>query len=144
MHNNCPMNGTAKIPLRILIVEDDPDILNALNVALGSMGFEVDVLLNGQGILSNRFTVPDLFILDDRLPDVNGLEICRFLKSKINYKDIPVIIISAGPNIEKTVMESGASGFLAKPLEMQALAVVVKQALHLPESEIIARANHHF
>jgi DNA-binding response OmpR family regulator len=138
------MNGAAKIPLRILIVEDDPDILNALNVALGSMGFEVDVLLNGQGILSNRFTVPDLFILDDRLPDVNGLEICRFLKSKINYKDIPVIIISAGPKIEKTVLEAGASGFLAKPFEMQTLAVVVKQALHLPENEIIARANHHF
>ena len=137
------MNGGGKIPLRILIVEDDPDILNALNVALGSMGFDVDVLLTGQGILSNRFIVPDLFILDNRLPDVNGLEICRFLKSKTNYKDIPVIIISAGSKVQKAVFEAGAAGFLEKPFEMQALALVVKQALHVPESEIIARASHH-
>jgi DNA-binding response OmpR family regulator len=135
------MISAGKIPLRILVVEDDPDILNALNVTLGSMGFDVDVLLNGQSILSNRFTVPDLFILDDGLPDAGGVQICRFLKSKINYKDIPVIIMSAGPRTEEAAREAGAAGFLEKPVEMQSLGPVVQRVLRL--TDIIARANHH-
>lgn len=66
-------------PIKILVVEDDPDILNALNIALRSVGFDVDVLLSGTSILQNRFVVPDLFILDKRLPDVDGLDVCRCL-----------------------------------------------------------------
>jgi DNA-binding response OmpR family regulator len=68
-------------PLKILVIEDDPDILNALNIALGSMGFEVHVLMNGKCVLDNQFVLPDLFILDKRLPDIDGLKICKFLKA---------------------------------------------------------------
>ena len=135
-----PANGNA--PLRILVVEEDPDILNALNVALGSMGFDVDVLLKGHSILHNRFRVPDLFILDYRPPDVNGLDICRFLKSKINYKEIPVVIISGTGNLRQNALEAGASGFLEKPFEMQELAVVVMHALRHPENEIGLKRCH--
>lgn len=121
-----------KRPLKILVVEDDPDILNALNIALGSVGFDVDVLLNGKCILENRFTVPDVVILDKRLPDVDGLEICRYLKSRPPYETIPVIMISASPKMKEKAIESGATSFLEKPFAMQQLVSAIRQSLHQP------------
>ncbi len=124
--------ATTKRPLKILVVEDDPDILNALNIALGSVGFDVDVLLNGKCILENRFTVPDIVILDKRLPDVDGLEICEYLKSKPNYEAIPVIMISASPKMKEKAMESGAAVFIEKPFAMQQLVNAIRQSLPEP------------
>ena len=120
-----------KQPIKILVVEDDPDILNALNIALGSVGFDVDVLLSGTSILQNRFVVPDLFILDKRLPDVDGLEVCRYLKSKPNYRHVPVIVTSASHRIKKKALEAGAFCFIEKPFAMQQLVDAVKDAMRL-------------
>ena len=128
------MKRAKKKTLKILVVEDDPDILNALNIALGAVGFDVDVLLTGKSILKNQFVVPDLFILDKRLPDVDGLEICRFLKSKPNYQDVPVIVISASPKVKNKAMESGASVFIEKPFVMQELVNAIRATLHLQSS----------
>ncbi len=125
------MRHGEKLPIRILVIEDDPDVLNALNIALGSVGFDVDVLLSGKSILQNQFVVPDLFILDKRLPDVDGLEICRYLKSKPNYSSVPVIITSAGHRIKKKALESGAFCYVEKPFSMQELVKAVKDALRL-------------
>lgn len=116
-------------PIKILVVEDDPDILNALNIVLGSKGFDVDVMLKGSPILQNQFVIPDLFILDKRLPDIDGLEILRFLKSKINYKNIPVIVISASDKMKKKAVEAGASSFIEKPFVMQVLLRAIEHNL---------------
>jgi DNA-binding response OmpR family regulator len=126
------MKKAAGQPLRILVIEDDPDILNALNIALAAVGFDVDVLLSGKSVLLNQFVVPDLFILDKRLPDVDGLEICRFLKSKPNYQDVPVIMISASPKVKSKAMELGAAYFIEKPFVMQELVDAIHDTLHLP------------
>lgn len=112
-----------------MVVEDDPDILNALNIALASVGFDVDVMLNGKSILLNQFAVPDLFILDKQLPDVDGLEICRYLKSRPSYQNVPVIVISASPKVKKKALESGASAFMEKPFVMNELVKTIKNTL---------------
>ena len=116
-------------PMRILVVEDDPDILNALNIVLGSVGYDVDVLLNGKPIMTNQFVSPDLIILDKRLPDVDGLKICRYLKSKINYRDIPVIIISASAQIKKKALDAGAVFFIEKPFAVKDLVNAIHEVL---------------
>lgn len=126
------MVRTRKQPQKILVVEDDPDILNALNIALSSVGFDVDVLLSGKSILQNRFVVPDLFILDKQLPDIDGLEICRYLKSQPNYRNVPVIIISTSPRIRRKALQSGATSFIKKPFVMQDLVTMIRQTLRLP------------
>jgi two-component system phosphate regulon response regulator PhoB len=118
-------------PIKILVIEDDPDILNALNIVLGAKGFDVDVMLKGSQILQNQFVIPDLFILDKRLPDIDGLEICRYLKSKVNYKGIPVIVISATAKMKKKAMEAGASSFIEKPFVMQQLLDAIQRNLEL-------------
>lgn len=129
------MTLTKKRPEKILVIEDDPDILNALNIALGSIGFDVDVMLAGKHIFLNQFSVPDLFIIDKRLPDVDGLEICRYLKSKPSYKGIPIIVISASPKVKKKALEAGASDFIEKPFRMQQLVQSVKASFNLPEEK---------
>jgi DNA-binding response OmpR family regulator len=123
------MRGKIK-PLKILVIEDDPDILNAVNMVLGSEGFDVDVLLRGQPILQNQFIKPDLFILDLRLPDADGFMICRHLKSKPNYRDVPIIIISANPKSRNQALEAGASAFIEKPFEIRELVSLVNSTLH--------------
>ena len=123
------MGKSRHYPAKILVVEDDPDILNALNIVLGSVGYDVDVFLSGKSILQNQFRLPDLFIIDKRLPDIDGLEICRYLKSKPNYKDIPVIIISASQRVRKKALEAGASIFMEKPFVVQDLVKAVRKYL---------------
>lgn len=123
------MEERKKHPFRILVVEDDPDILNALNIILGSVGFDVDVLLNGKGILKNQFVLPDLFLIDRHLPDVDGLEICRFLHAKPNYRDVPVIVISSTHRLETKAIEAGASSFIEKPFTVEKLLSTIRNTL---------------
>jgi DNA-binding response OmpR family regulator len=127
------MKNLKTIAAKVLIVEDDPDILNALNVALGSAGFDVDVLLNGKGILNNQFVRPDLFIIDKQLPDIDGLEICRFLHSKPNYRKIPVIVISGAQRIKTKALDAGATCFIAKPFAVIDLLRAINKSLRLAE-----------
>jgi DNA-binding response OmpR family regulator len=129
--SGCGMRKSNNKPLKILVVEDDPDILNALNIALGSVGFDVDVLLTGKAILQNQFVVPDLFILDKRLPDVDGLEICRYLKSKPSYQGVPIIVISASPKVKNNALESGASVFIEKPFAIRELVDAIMTTLKI-------------
>ena len=127
------MKKAHKKPLKILVVEDDPDILNALIIALASIGFDVDVLQSGKPILQNQFVVPDLIILDKRLPDIDGLEICKYLKSRPNYQQIPVIVLSAGSLMNSKAIESGASRCVEKPFVMQELVTAIKETLHMAD-----------
>lgn len=118
-----------KTPVKLLVVEDDPDILNALNIFLGTMGFDVDVMLNGKEIMRNQFVAPDLFIIDKRLPEVDGIEICRYVRSRRNYKDTPVIVMSASPKARQQALEAGASAFISKPFALEELRLLINDAL---------------
>ena len=121
-------------PVRILVVEDDPDVLSALNIALGLVGFDVDVMLHGKEILTNQFVLPDLFVIDKRLPDIDGLDLCKFLKSKQNYKGVPVIVISASEKTRKKALAVGASEFIAKPFAVGDLVNAINNTLQLNKS----------
>lgn len=129
------MADNKKQPVRILVIEDDPDILNALNIILASAGFDVDVLLNGKGILKNQFVLPDLFLIDKQLPDVDGLEICRFLHTKANYRDVPVIIISGSHRLKTRAIEAGASCFIGKPFTVEELLTAIRHTLRTSNTQ---------
>lgn len=116
-------------PVKIIVIEDDPDFLNALNIMLGAAGFDVDVLLNGRSIIQNQFIAPDLFIIDTGLTDIDGLDICLYLKSKPNYKDIPVILMSSSQSMKDRTLEAGACHFIEKPFELNILIEAINHAL---------------
>jgi DNA-binding response OmpR family regulator len=123
------MSKSQKNPKTILVVEDDPDILNVIDIMLGLEGYDIRLLSNGQPIMQNQTVLPDLYILDKMLPDVDGAEVCSFLKSQSITKDIPVIMISASTKSREASLKAGATNFIEKPFRMPIFLNAVANAL---------------
>jgi DNA-binding response OmpR family regulator len=104
---------------KILIVEDDLDIQDIFRIIFTSKGYEVECNDRGLPISERQRHLPDLIILDKKLPDISGVEACRILKSKNNTRHIPVILISAAPGIAADARVAGADDFMEKPFNMQ-------------------------
>lgn len=115
---------------QIIAVDDDPDTLDALNVLLDPAEYNICLYSNGNDILENNAGIPDLYILDKQLSGVDGIDICRFLKSLSATAHIPVIILSASPNIQIMAKEAGANGYLEKPFSVKALREMIRQLLN--------------
>lgn len=111
------MTGTKKI----MIVDDDEGILDALSMMLEYKGYEVSTCKNGNTILTMEQDFPDLLLLDIWMSGIDGRNVCRQLKEKLQTKKIPIIMISASKDIERSAIDSGADDFLAKPFEMNEL-----------------------
>jgi CheY-like chemotaxis protein len=110
---------------KIIIIDDDPAIQDSVNLIFTSCEYEVTVCPNGNSILAGEFEMPDMFIIDKQLPGVDGLEICKHLKSQEATKHIPVIMMSASPAISEFAKLAGAEDFIEKPYsikEMRGLA----------------------
>lgn len=106
-----------KIP-KIVIAEDDPGILDIFKIIFEDAGYAIQVKSNGRDLLQNKFDLPDLFLVDKQLPGASGLDICRHLKSQEQTKHIPVIIVSAAPDIALLSKEAGADNFIKKPFDI--------------------------
>lgn len=114
---------------KILIIEDDADASTILERILGEVGFSVDVMPEGRSVIENRFARPDLFILDYKLPEIEGTAICRHLKNQQKTKDIPIIVISGNMDVAEKVAACGANSFLHKPFRKEELLRVVNRYL---------------
>jgi len=108
---------------KILIVDDEPDILKFMLIRLEKTGYEVFSCTNGQDVLDmSRKIMPDLIMLDVYLPDINGDEVTKILKKDDELKHIPVILVSATiGSIGKRAEECGAEEYLVKPFEHEEL-----------------------
>lgn len=114
----------------IVIVEDDPDILEPMTIILLSAGYEISGFGDGSSLVEGNYRIPDIFLLDRHLPGINGLDLCRFLKTQQNTKDIPVIIISASYDIAALAKQAMADGSLPKPFRMLELRAIVAHYIH--------------
>lgn len=109
---------------QILIVDDDPDILQAIKYTLEDEGYKIEVSKKGdeaENLVARVKNLPKLIILDALLSGKDGWEICRKLKAEKKLKNIPVIMISAHPNAGKFAKEAGADDFIAKPFHIETL-----------------------
>lgn len=113
-------------PKKIMIVDDDEGILDAISMMLEFKGYEVTTCSNGDTILSMETGFPDLLLLDIWMSGTDGRNVCKQLKQQECTKSIPIIMISASKDIERSAIESGADGFLAKPFEMNELLEKIK------------------
>jgi CheY-like chemotaxis protein len=119
----------------VLVVDDDPDILEALSEILEVEGFLVRRARNGQEALDRLNQEPaDLVLLDLMMPVMDGWEFARQMRAKPNQKDIPILVLSADRNVAAKAMEVGAIGYLAKPFELSDLLKLVQAALK-PEAK---------
>lgn len=109
-------------PKKILVVDDEPDILEFLELILTDEGYVV--ASSGKGEYLEKLQdgdPPDLILLDMLLSGKDGREIIRYLKSQEETKHIPIIMFSAHPSAEGTARAAGADDFLAKPFDMDVL-----------------------
>lgn len=106
---------------KILVAEDDSAIIDALTLILGAEGYEVFTAKNEAQILSGLAQTPDLLLLDIRLSGIDGREICKMVKADTRYSKIPVLFMSANPDLQTIAQEACADGFIRKPFEMAQL-----------------------
>lgn len=114
---------------RIVIVDDDPAILEAMKMILELYNYEVETIADGEVISRLASLQPKLLFLDVCLSGLDGGDICKSLKTTDATKDIPVVMISASYNLREVVQNSGADDFLAKPFELHDLLSKVNKYL---------------
>jgi CheY-like chemotaxis protein len=120
---------------RVLVVDDDPDILDATRLMLEDEGYVVTTAEKGEyaeNLHDGNGGLPDLIILDVLLSGKDGRTICRHLKSRPDTQAIPIIMISAHPGAEESVKAVGADAFLAKPWDIDDLIALVASFLAHP------------
>jgi len=104
-----------------MIADDDPGIVDAVEMLLEFEGYQVTSTVDGSTVLDMKDELPDLLLLDIWMSGEDGRDICKKLKHTDATKNIPVIMISASRDIKESALESGADDFLAKPFEMNEL-----------------------
>ena len=119
---------------RILIVDDEKDIVEPIQFRLEVEGFECLVANDGEeALLKAKRENPDLILLDIMLPKINGYKISRLLKFDESYKHIPIIMLTA--RAQKNDIElgekTGADEYVTKPFEMDELVGLVKKYLKM-------------
>lgn len=114
---------------KIMIADDDPGIVDAVEIILDFEGYEVSSTVNGATVLDMTSEFPDLLLLDIWMSGSDGRDICRELKHRADTKGIPIIMISASRDIESSAFEAGADDFLAKPFEIDDLLGKIKKLL---------------
>jgi DNA-binding response OmpR family regulator len=117
---------------RILVVDDEVDILSMIKLRLKASGFEVITAENGtDGLRLAKELHPDLIVLDIMLPGIDGYQVCRLLKFDHNYKDIPIVMLTARSQEEDRLWgkKTGADYYLTKPFEFNDLLNKVNELL---------------
>ncbi len=120
---------------KILIVDDEQDIVESLKFVLESNDYTCYCAYNGEdGLRLAKEIVPDLMILDVMMPKINGYKISRLLKFDSKYKNIPILMVTARSQNEDKLIgeETGADEYITKPFEID--EVVNKVNSYLKES----------
>ncbi len=117
---------------RILVVDDDKDILNILKLILQMNGFEVMVTPNGEEALPKSLSYsPQLVLLDVFLSGSDGRDICNILKQNPLTKNIPVVIFSAHSNLQDVLKVCKADDFISKPFDINELVQKINYHLEV-------------
>jgi two-component system phosphate regulon response regulator PhoB len=115
--------------LRVLIVEDEPDIREAVQASLLSEGFNVTALDNGSDVLATmRQAKPDIVLLDQILPGKTGVEVVRELRAEQQFSRTPIMMVTglAGEDDKVLALDIGADDYLTKPFSMKELSARIK------------------
>jgi DNA-binding response OmpR family regulator len=126
------MNEVDKKSQSIFIVEDDNDLAEMLRAYFRVQGYTVDVAVRGQDAVDKiSENVPDVVVLDIRLPDINGYEVCRHLRQSRKTQHVPVIFLTEKREREDKLagLELGAVDYITKPFDIQELRLRVRNAL---------------
>lgn len=123
---------------RLLIVEDDHDISNMLKIYFTGLGYDVDAAIRGgEALEKTRHVLPHLIVLDIMLPDIDGYEVCRTLRTNTRTSHIPVIFLTQKDERSDRLqgLELGADDYITKPFDIEELKLRVQGAIRRSERE---------
>lgn len=134
---------------RVLIVDDDPEIMDWLSIDLQMSGFSTDSASDGlSGLQKAQTGKYDIMVLDVMMPNMDGFEVCKNLRKSSKAKDLPIILLTAKGTIEDKItgFGSGADDYLVKPFDIQELLVRMRALLRrtdnaVPHTEEILESN---
>ncbi len=123
------------MPRRIMIFDDDNDILSICSFILESQGWEVSTQSNCNNVLKVVNEVkPDLIVMDNWIPDSGGIVATQTLKGDQSTKHIPVIYFSANHDIKNLASQAGTEYYLAKPFDIQQFEELIEHVLEVHNS----------
>src|SRR6266487_5666024 len=137
MDQNSQMQQTNRTPAPVLVIDDEESIVDLIKLGLKYEGFEVVAASDGEeGIAAAQRTNPIFIILDRMLPDMDGLEVCRRLRSNPTTLDIPILLLTAKDEVGSRVegLNTGADDYLTKPFDFDELVARIRA--------ILRRLNH--
>jgi DNA-binding response OmpR family regulator len=130
----------AEVKQKILIVEDDLDVADMLNAYFRVQGYEIFTVNWGEdGVRACQSSRPDIVILDIRLPDIDGYEVARRLRSNRRTADIPIIFLTEKRDRSERLqgLELGADDYITKPFDVQELRLRIRNALRRAEQDTL-------
>jgi DNA-binding response OmpR family regulator len=130
---------------RVVLIEDDNDIAEAIGYQLGKVGLEVRVARTGEEGLDAVRKGVDLVLLDLNLPGMDGLEVCRMIRRQQTTAHVPIIIVSArADEVDRVLgLEMGADDYVVKPFSLKELAARAKVALRRASGAGEASQGYH-
>jgi two-component system phosphate regulon response regulator PhoB len=129
---------------KILIVDDEEDVLELVRYNLDKNGYKVETAATGeQAIAKARAKLPDLIILDLMLPGIDGLDVCKKLKDDTKTQNIPVIMLTAKGEETDVVtgLELGADDYVTKPFSPKVLVARIRRVLQRPIARNLEKAS---
>ena len=105
----------------IILVDDDEAIRDIFAIIFRRAGYSCNIMADGSELMKNCIGLPKLFLIDRQLSGSSGIDLCLFLKSQGHTRKIPIVLISASPDVERLSKEAGADNFLEKPFDMKTL-----------------------
>ena len=123
---------------RVLVVDDDPEVVDAVSEALQDDGYRVETATDGASALKSVLEAPpDLIVLDVRMPNLNGWEFCEIVRRQSHTRDVPVLFLTACTDVRDqiTAMQVGGSDHLPKPFRLEALRDKVRSLTREAKTE---------
>jgi DNA-binding response OmpR family regulator len=122
---------------KIIVIEDDPALQDIFELVLSKRGYQVVLLSEERQLMNCEGIEADLVLLDLHLAGFSGVDVCRRLKSCAQTSNIPVVMISADPNIHHIAEKAGADSSIEKPFDMQHFLQVI--AFHIDKERVFQR-----
>lgn len=119
-------------PQKVLVIDDEKNIIEFIRLGLRYEGFQVESASDGeQGVTAAQRINPDLIILDIMMPGIDGLEVCRRLRSNPTTRDVPVLMLTAKDDVRDRItgLQTGADDYLTKPFDFEELLARIQAIL---------------
>ena len=134
-------NQSKNMAIRILVVDDDPDIRDVLKLTLSEENYEVFEAADGEEALrAIKTKSPDLVLLDYKIPKIDGREVCRQVKKDLLLRHLPIVMVTAKGDIDDKVggIDAGADDYVVKPFEPKELLARIRMIIRRTERDLEA------